>query len=433
MSDINQNNSNALEKIMEIQRRIPKFSRFTKIAILASVITLVLVLILGESLIENNDASYIKIKQALDGTLTVRTKPGIFWQGFGDITRYSKSKILWFSKEKYEGTTRDQSIQVRYRDGGNAFISGSIRYVLPYDNENATGLMIGLHKAYRNEGNFVDRAIQRLLIETIQQSAGFFTSEESYTTHKATYADYVQDQLMNGVYKVAQVNDTIIRPGGEIRIIPRNIIRRDENNNILRKTNPLAQYGVKITNVTIYDPIYEQDIQTQIAQRLNSKMEAIVSRSEASLRSQEQITVKAQGERDVELERYKQLVINIREELAAEQDKDVQTILAEMRTEKADIHKRAQQWNGKSEKEIGRGQSTAKKLLQQADNNLDIKIKAVKMKHKAIATALANGKEILPEIIFGGDGGGGNTIIEALGINALEQMAERRAKKSGRN
>ncbi len=75
---------------------------------------------------------------------------------------------------------------------------------------------------------------------------------------------------MNGVYKVAQVNDTLVRPGGELRILPRNIIRRDESGNILRKTNPLAQYGVDITNVTIYDPIYEKDIQSQIAQRLNS-------------------------------------------------------------------------------------------------------------------------------------------------------------------
>ena len=403
----------------------PKKSKMPKAAMIVGLVLFVSVLILGDKLWENNDAPYIKIKQALDGTLTVRTQPGIFWQGFGDITKYQKSKIIWFSHDVKEGQSIDQSIQVRYRDGGMAHISGSIRYVLPYDVENSEELMNELHKAYRTEDNFVDRAVQRLLIETIQQSAGFFTSEESYTTQKSTYADYVRDQLMHGVYKVAQVNDTIVRPGGELRILPRNIIRRDENGTILRKNNPLEKHGVKITNVTVYDPEYEKDIVAQIAQRLNSKMQVIVAKSEASLRAQEQITMKAQGERNVEADRYKQLVINIKEELAAEQDKSVQTILAEMRADVAKINKSALEWEGKAEREIGRGQATAKSLLQQADSNLDIKIIAVKAKHMAIASSLANGKDILPEIIMGENGGGGTAILDALGINALEELKSR--------
>ncbi len=426
MTDINQENADSLDRP---EMPVRKFSLMIKIVAIGGALLIVLLLVLGDNLIENNDAPYIKIKQALDGTLTVRTKPGIFWQGFGNITKYSKSKILWFSKESHEGLTRDQSIQVRYRDGGNAFISGSIRYVLPYDHPDAQELMIGLHKAYRNQNNFVDRAVQRLLIETIQQSAGFFTSEESYTTHKSTYADYVRDQIMNGVYEVAQITDTTIRPGGELKIIPKNIIRRDDKGKIMRKANPLAKFGVSITNVTIYDPIYEQDIQKQIAQRLQSKMQVIVARSEASLRTQEQITMKAQGERDVELERYTQLVVNIREELEAEQDKSVQTLLSKMRAEAAEVNKRAQEWNGKAEKERGRGMATSKRLLQEADKNLDIKMQAVIVKHKAIADALAAGKNILPEIIFS-EGSGSNTIIEAMGINALQEMADRQKTKS---
>ncbi|MCK5125738.1 MAG: hypothetical protein KAR42_05740 [candidate division Zixibacteria bacterium] len=409
-----------------------KSSGVKKIISVVVIVLAVVLVFLGDKLVENNDAPFIKIKQALDGTMTVRTAPGVFWQGFGDITRYQKSRIIWFSWEQHEGLHRDQSIQVRYRDGGTARISGSIRYILPYERENAEELMIALHQAYRGEDNFVDRAIERLLIETVQQTAGFFTSEESYTTHKSTYSDYVRDQLMHGVYKVAQVSDTIFRPGGDRKILPRNIIRTDDSGIILRKVNPLDKYGVAITNVVIYDPIYESDIQQQIAQRLNSKMQAIVTRSEASLRAQEQITMKAQGERDVELERYVQLVVNKREETAAEQDKRVQTILAEMRAESAEINKKAQQWNGKSEKEIGRGQSTAKRMLQKADSNLDIKIDAIKAKHFAIADALSKGKAILPRIIMGEGGAGGNAVLEALGINALEDLANRKGIKTGK-
>ena len=147
MTDINQENADSLDRT---ETPVRKSSPMIKTAAIGGAVLIVLLLVLGDNLIENNDAPYIKIKQALDGTLTVRTEPGIFWQGFADITKYSKSKILWFSRETHEGLTRDQSVQVRYRDGGNAYISGSMRYVLPYAHPDAQELMIGLHKAYRN-------------------------------------------------------------------------------------------------------------------------------------------------------------------------------------------------------------------------------------------------------------------------------------------
>jgi len=394
------------------------------------IVTLVLVF-LGDSLIEINDAPLVKVKQSLDGTLTVRIEPGVFWQGFGRISDYRKSRIMWFSRISHEGESHDQSVQVRYRDGGTAHISGSIRYILPFSDENAEESILALHKAYRSERNFLDRAIYRLLIETLQQSAGFFTSEESYTTHKATYSNHVRDQIMHGIYLVDQVPDTVRGLAGEFKILPKNVIRRDADGNYLRKANPLDEYGVSITNVTIYDPEYERGIQDQIDQRLNSKMKAIVAKSEASLRVQEQITKKAQGERDVETERYLQLVINKHEEIAADMEKRVQTILAEREAEAAQIDKRAKEWDGKAQKEMGRGQATSKRLLQQADSNLEIKLTAVKVKHKAIADALANGKPILPEIILSENAAGGTAVLEALGINAIEELAKRSKASSG--
>ena len=405
--------------------------KLRRIAYIGLAVLAVVLFFISDNLVEINDAPLVKVKQALNGTLTVRIEPGLFWQGLGKITDYHKSHIMWFSKIKHEGESHDQSVQVRYRDGGTAKISGSIRYVLPFEQDSAETAILALHKAYRSERNFLDRAIYRLLIETLQQSAGFFTSEESYTTHKATYSNYVRDQLMHGIYLVDQVPDTVRQVGGEFKVLPRNVIRRDAEGNILRKQNPLDEYKVVITNVTIYDPDYEKGIQDQIDQRLNSKMKAIVAKSEASLRVQEQITKKAQGERDVETDRYQQLVVNKREEIAAEKEKRVQTILAERDAEVASIDKRAKEWDGKAEKEKGRGQSTAKRLLQEADSNLEVKIAAIKAKHKAIADALANGRPILPDIILSENAGGGTAVLEALGVNAVEQLANRQQGQSG--
>lgn len=406
--------------------RGPRRSRLFKVLVTAGIVLFFVGLILSDNLIEFNDAQLVKVKQALDGSLTVRTNPGLFWQGLGKITIYEKSRIVWFSAETHEGEKRDQSIAVRYRDGGTAHISGSIRYILPYDRPDAEELILALHKGYRSERNFVDRAIFRLLIEAVQQTAGFFTSEESYTTHKATFSHYVRDQLKSGVYLVDQVVDTTHLVTGEVKTLPRNVIRQDADGNILRKPNPLATHGIEITHVVIYDPIYEQGIVDQIGQRLESKMKAIVAKSEASLRSQQRITAKASGERDVEVVRYQQLVVNVREEIDAFKDREVGTILAERDAEVAEIDRQASVWSGKAEVEKGRGQATAKTLLQEADLNLTVKIETIKEQHRLMAYALANGQPILPEIVLGGgaQGGAAETWLQILGIRAAQSMAK---------
>src|SRR5277367_1041952 len=109
------------------------------------------VLIAGLVIILNTattvDADEIVIKQdVVGGQLHVWDTPGVHWQNFGTVTRYKRSAQLWFSAKEDEGKKTDDSIKVRFNDGGHGNISGSLRYTLPVDPEK----MIFIHQTYHS-------------------------------------------------------------------------------------------------------------------------------------------------------------------------------------------------------------------------------------------------------------------------------------------
>ncbi len=454
-------------------------------------VSALIVMLFGGSLIEINQADTVKVLQSLGGDMSVHKDPGLFYQGFGKVTTWKKSDIVWFSYHNDEGESRDQSIIVRFTDGGQAKVSGSARYIIPWesaiveadkvvltakgldlnDEEFAmlvqkTGvpagsltldrisaadlnvgaedfekismdaksaycdqLILAMQKSYRTERNFEDRAIVRLTKEAVEKTAGFLTTEESYTTQKTTYADLVRDQLMYGVYMVDQRPDTVVTATGEEKIVTVSEIRIDPVSGLAeRKMNPLKEFQVDIKNVTIYDPYFMGDIPEQIHSKFTRKMDRIVSMSQARLAEQMKDTKEAQGLRDVEKERYLQLVINVKEEIEAEQAKEVNVIIATAKAEVADVVRQADEWRGKAEKERGRGQAESQNLLQSADSNLDLKLAAIKTKWTQISRGIGSGSSIMPSIIIGGGDGNNSSsegILQALEVNQLSDLQSR--------
>src|SRR5579864_9350702 len=102
-------------------------------------------LVLIANMVTTVAADEIVIKQDLiGGQLHVWDTSGVHWQNFGTVTRYKRSAQLWFSAKEDEGKKTDDSIKVRFNDGGHGNISGSLRYALPSD----PNKMITLHQTY---------------------------------------------------------------------------------------------------------------------------------------------------------------------------------------------------------------------------------------------------------------------------------------------
>ena len=116
---------------------------------IAFVLFVVIFVLLGE-FFEQLDADEIMVIQApLSGDLTWYTSPGVKWQGFGKVTKYPKRFQYWFSAKPDTGDKSDQSIQLRFNDGGHANLSGSIAVGYPVDakNLNAIHMQYGTREA----------------------------------------------------------------------------------------------------------------------------------------------------------------------------------------------------------------------------------------------------------------------------------------------
>ena len=69
------------------------------------------------------DAGNIMVIQSpFAGNLTWYTTPGVKWQGFGKVTKYPKRTQFWFSYSVEQGKKVDESIPIRFNDGGHGRI-----------------------------------------------------------------------------------------------------------------------------------------------------------------------------------------------------------------------------------------------------------------------------------------------------------------------
>lgn len=87
-------------------------------------------------LFENVDADKVVVIQSpISGKLTWHSTPGIKWQGCGRVTVYSKRTHFWFSSQEGQGSDDEDAIKVLFNDGASAYISGSLSWEMPLDDE----------------------------------------------------------------------------------------------------------------------------------------------------------------------------------------------------------------------------------------------------------------------------------------------------------
>src|ERR1035437_8004544 len=95
-----------------------------KITLIAlSVVALILLISYSGKMFEEVEAGEIcVIQHPLSGELDVITTPGTYPQYLGKATHYKRRTQIWFSKMNTQGDTADQSIKIRFNDGGHANI-----------------------------------------------------------------------------------------------------------------------------------------------------------------------------------------------------------------------------------------------------------------------------------------------------------------------
>jgi regulator of protease activity HflC (stomatin/prohibitin superfamily) len=368
-------------------------------------------------------ADEIVIKQDLvGGQLHVWDTPGPHAVLWGTVTRYRRSAQLWFSAKEDEGKKTDDSIKVRFNDGGHGNISGSLRYTLPTDQNK----MIIVHQTYHSMEAIDHELVRQVVNKGVYMSGPLMSSRESYAEKRADLINYITDQIQFGVYRTEheQVKTTDPLTGQE-KVV--DIVRPKQNdhfpNGIEREEeSPIQKFGMSASNITIngidYDPVVEAQIKQQ-QEAIMAVQQAIVNARKAE---QDTLTVEQQGKAAAAKAKWDQEVEKATAVTSAEKDKAVAVTQAEKDKEVAALALETAKLNAQQTVTTAKADADAKKLAVQANNNFQERISAYVKVMEAWATAYGAQRQT-PDVQLGGGGAGGTAAaMDILAVKAARDL-----------
>lgn len=367
----------------------------------------------------------VVMQNPLDGKLNVWATPGWRYQNFGKLTRYKKSAQFWFSSDNKEGGEDNQSIKVRFNDGGHANVSGSLRFDLPLDDENVKRL----HTKYGSMD-----AIERALIRTVVTKSVYMTgplmsSKESYAEKRSAFIQYAEDQISHGVYQTTTQEVETIDPlsGAKKTVTVVKLVVADGGKGYARQeASALEEFGVRVYNFSLNDIKYSEDVEKQIQQQQQAIANVQTAMAQAKKAEQDAITIAKQGEASAAKAKWAQETEKATAVTKAEQEKEVAVKAGERERDVAKLDKEAAEFTKQKEILLGEGEAAHKRLVMQADGALTQKLNAYVDVMKTFATEFGK-QRLVPEVQFGGSGAGSvppaTQMIELLNAKTARDLA----------
>lgn len=381
-----------------------------KITLIAlSVIALIIVISYSGKMFEEVEAGEIcVIQHPLSGELDVITTPGTYSQYLGKATHYKRRTQIWFSRLINQGDTSDQSIKIRFNDGGHAQLSGSVSMELPLD----TKSIIALHTSFGSQEAIEHDLVTTVIQKAVYMSGPLMSSKESYAEKRNDLIGYIEDQASHGVYKTTQKDeksfDAFTNAEKVITVVE---IQKNKKGNLLRvEKSPIQRYAVMLSNLSINDVRYDKSVEAQIKSQQQLVMQVQTSIANAKKSEQDALTAEQKGKADAASAKWAQEVIKAKLVTEAQQQKEVaglqaQAALLEAQKTRTDADAKAYA----NARLVSAGLSPVDK----AEYDMKTKI--------GVAEALA--KITLPATYMtGNSGNNGNSMLESiLGVKLLEQ------------
>lgn len=207
------------------------------------------------------------VQNTMTGNTEVIAAPGIHLKlpMFTRVTPYKQVATI-DATESGANFTRDLNpISVTFADTYAAEVPATFRYRLPTNEEQFRTL----HKEFRGYDNLVDALLVNNSINVATVTATQYTGEEFIQGGVNSFKAQMEDQLRNGLYitdrKQVKVEDSGYAPVSSTnsnarkvetleRLVMKNIVRLDAAGIPLRLANPLAEYGITVSQVTIGKP-----------------------------------------------------------------------------------------------------------------------------------------------------------------------------------
>lgn len=354
--------------------------------------------------VEHVDQDQVMVIQYPNGGLTWFQNGGFHLQWFGKVTKFPKRSQYWFSAKDDQGDKVDQSIKVRFNDGGQGNISGSVAWEMPTDSSHLNAL-------YQKYGNA--HAIEQDLVRTVVEKSVYMTgplmsSKESFAERRNDLIRFIEDQIANGIYQTETIESQITDDmTGEKRTV--NVVRLKEGNGqILRQeTSPLRDFGIHTFNLAVNNIDYDGAVEQQIKQQQAAIMQVQTAIAQAKQAEQAAITAAKNGEAEAAKAKWEQEVIKAQAVTEAQQKLEVSQLDA----------KAAEQFKI-AETLRGEGEAARRKLVMQADGALEKKLNAWIQVNQFYADAIKNHPgDWVPKVQMGGtEGQGGGNAASLINL-----------------
>lgn len=396
----------------------PKISGRRGATIVAMAVLIIGLLASAGKFFEDVDASELMVVQSpMSGDLTVITDPGWAWQGFGTVTKYPRRNEFTFSDASCEkgvaaadGKQPHQQassagLGVRFYDGGTATLCGSMSWMMPTDPKS----VIAIHRDFRSADAFEIQAIRRSMESAATLSGPMMSSFESAAGRRNELLQLLNDQTMNGVYKTmarkVMAKDVA---GVEREMSLTEIVKDDKGVPQRAQASYVETYKATLLPMTISTIGYEKRVEDQIQEQQKATNAAVVAKANAAKAEQDSITIEAQGRAAATKTKWEQEQLNAK--TIAEADAKVR--IADAAAKEAELFK-------KSEVLRGEGEAARKRLVMEADGQLDKKLEALVEINAKYADAIAKAQPgaWAPNIQMGGAGQSGGD--RAMGLIEL--------------
>jgi hypothetical protein len=349
------------------------------ITTVVTVLGVLILLIAGFKVTENNAANEIMVVQApVSGKFSFYTTPGLKWQGFGTVTTYPLRHVY------------PMAYQVRFNDGGHGILYGSIQWEMPLTDS----LLKVLHTRFHST-----EAIQANLIQTVTNKSMYMTgpmmsSKESYAERRNELIRLVEDQITGGIYRTSTKEEKQKDPitGADKSVRVTEIVRGADGIPQRQENAVLAEFGLRTFNFTIDSLIYDKSVEDQIQGQQQLAMQVQTAIAQAREAEQKAITVAKQGEAAAATAKWEQEVIKAKEVTSAEQRKEV----ARLDADAAEFRKLANIRDGE-------GEARKRELIMSADGALALKLATYEKVNQMYATAIgAYTGNWVPSVVWGG-------------------------------
>lgn len=432
------------------------------------VITLIIALLVSFKSFETLDANQYMVIQYPNGHISAFSEPGIKPQWFGSVQKFDRSFQHWFDEDtKRTASGADESIKIRFNDGGHAQISGSVRVDLPTE----PGKLMDLYRTYHTQENIQKALVDTVIEKSIYMTGPLMTSKESYAERRNELLSLIEDQAMRGVYQTkvtdalvedpiataaaqaqaamkataaaaATAQPTVIAPGGveapqvQAAVVVKKLTKLTEikvdtatGKQLRQEESPLERYGIDLSNLSINSIKYDATVEKQIAQQQEAVMSVQTAVAEARKAEQQKITTEATGAAEAakakweqEKEKARAVVIGEQEKevaaLNAEKAKNTQVTAAQAIKEAAQFEKEAAELKKLAMIAEGEGKAQAAKLVMEANGALELKLTTYQAVMSEWAKSFSTFRgSVTPQVVMGSTGN-----ATATGANGVADL-----------